>query len=154
MLRYYVYTLSDPRNGEIFYVGKGCGNRVLEHERQAKRGIQSPKCDRIREILASGNEVCRAKVGLFSAERDAYAFEAELIALLPGLTNGGRVGYVDLLPLRAFIGILSAKQRVIEDPARPWASALSRAVADRADELLALLSIRINAIPAGTIRQS
>ena len=27
----YVYLLTDPRNGEIFYVGKGLGNRVFAH---------------------------------------------------------------------------------------------------------------------------
>jgi hypothetical protein len=27
-LKWYVYRLVDPRNGETFYVGKGKGNRV------------------------------------------------------------------------------------------------------------------------------
>ena len=31
-LKWYVYRLIDPRNGETFYVGKGRGNRVsLSH---------------------------------------------------------------------------------------------------------------------------
>ena len=30
-LGYYVYLISDPSNGEIFYVGKGKGNRVFSH---------------------------------------------------------------------------------------------------------------------------
>ena len=30
-LGYYVYLISDPTNGEIFYVGKGKGNRVFSH---------------------------------------------------------------------------------------------------------------------------
>jgi len=28
-MKFYVYRLIDPRNGETFYVGKGKGNRVL-----------------------------------------------------------------------------------------------------------------------------
>lgn len=30
-LKYYVYRLVDPRNGQTFYVGKGCKNRVFAH---------------------------------------------------------------------------------------------------------------------------
>ena len=30
-LKRYIYLLSDPTTGEIFYVGKGKGNRVFSH---------------------------------------------------------------------------------------------------------------------------
>ena len=30
-LKYYVYRLVDPRNGQTFYVGKGKNNRVFAH---------------------------------------------------------------------------------------------------------------------------
>ena len=30
-LKYYVYRLVDPKNGQTFYVGKGCRNRVFAH---------------------------------------------------------------------------------------------------------------------------
>ena len=29
--RYYVYRLVDPRNKKTIYVGKGCGDRMLQH---------------------------------------------------------------------------------------------------------------------------
>ena len=32
---YYVYLLKDPDTHEVFYVGKGKGNRVFEHVMQA-----------------------------------------------------------------------------------------------------------------------
>ncbi len=35
-LKFYVYRLIDPRNGETFYVGKGKGNRVFSHIRAAE----------------------------------------------------------------------------------------------------------------------
>ena len=34
-LKYYVYRLIDPRTGQTFYVGKGKGNRVFEHAKNA-----------------------------------------------------------------------------------------------------------------------
>lgn len=33
---YYVYLMVDPRDKTIFYVGKGCGNRVSQHEFDAR----------------------------------------------------------------------------------------------------------------------
>lgn len=29
--KHHVYRLVDPRNGQTFYVGEGCGNRVFAH---------------------------------------------------------------------------------------------------------------------------
>ena len=34
-LDFYVYCLMDPRNNEPFYIGKGVGNRIFDHEKCA-----------------------------------------------------------------------------------------------------------------------
>jgi uncharacterized protein len=33
-LKWYVYRLIDPRNGETFYVGKGRADRVFQHAKR------------------------------------------------------------------------------------------------------------------------
>lgn len=56
----YIYALSDPRNGEIFYVGKGQDNRWYSHiksSRENKSFEPSEKIEKIREIEGSGNPV-------------------------------------------------------------------------------------------------
>lgn len=51
-LGYYVYCLVDPRDKNIFYIGKGVGNRVFAHAYDAIKNPESTdKLDHIREIL-------------------------------------------------------------------------------------------------------
>ena len=89
---YYVYALIDPRDYKIFYIGKGRGNRVFQHAKQAKYDKtvddeQSAKIAIINEIHAADKEViCQiCRWGL--DEKTAYEIEAALIDILPGLTN-------------------------------------------------------------------
>lgn len=91
-LKWYVYRLIDPRNGDTFYVGKGQGNKVFEHA----RGLQvveagdllTAKLERIREIRAAGLEVGHVihRHGL-GTQTLAYEVEAAVIDAYPGLTN-------------------------------------------------------------------
>lgn len=91
---YYIYHLIDPRSGATFYVGKGKGSRVSAHEAEAKRGVESDKCNLIREIWRHGLQVERVITKRFKDEARAYAAEAEEIRRigLDNLTNQCRGG--------------------------------------------------------------
>lgn len=59
VLRYYVYALRDPRDGRVFYVGKGIGDRINSHLREAGKDPESEraKLRTINDIEAAGLEV-------------------------------------------------------------------------------------------------
>ena len=40
---YYVYALIDPRSNEVFYIGKGTGNRIFSHEAESEKSPKSEK---------------------------------------------------------------------------------------------------------------
>jgi hypothetical protein len=91
--RFYVYVLARP-NGKPFYVGKGQGRRVYDHEREARNGHQCHKCNVIRKIWRKGGEVQRYTVFTTDDERAALDYEVSMIALygrrtLCNLTDGG-----------------------------------------------------------------
>ena len=88
-LKWYVYRLIDPRNGETFYVGKGQGNRVFDHARgivgNDDEHVADPKTHRIHEIRATGLEVGHIihRHGILT-DKIAYEVEAALIDAYPG----------------------------------------------------------------------
>lgn len=79
--RFYVYVLKYP-DGVIFYVGKGSGDRIKTHKREARGGIRSRKCDIIRQIWASGDEFRQEKIAHFDNEGLALRLEKRLIAFI------------------------------------------------------------------------
>lgn len=83
-LRYYVYLLIDPRDGQVFYVGKGIGNRVFAHARDALGvgGKDSDKLDRIRAVHAVGLPVRYELLRFGLSEREAFEVECAAIQLL------------------------------------------------------------------------
>lgn len=86
-LGHYVYLLKDPREGRVFYVGQGVGNRVFHHlacSIETQDG--SEKLDTIRQINALGMEVEHVILRHGLNEREAFEVEAAAIDLL-GMSN-------------------------------------------------------------------
>jgi hypothetical protein len=92
-LKWYVYRLIDPRNGETFYVGKGKADRIFQHAKGALKITKDEdtaglKSSRIKAILALGLDVSHV-IHRHNIENEKVAFqiEAALIDAYPGLTN-------------------------------------------------------------------
>jgi hypothetical protein len=94
---YYVYTLAYP-DGRIFYVGKGQGDRMYQHEREARQYDnqlqKSAKVRVIREIWSAGGKVVKTKVFETKNEEEANQYEKQFIAqcdphTLTNRTKGG-----------------------------------------------------------------
>lgn len=83
-LGYYVYCLVDPRDRKIFYIGKGCGDRVYAHACNALEDYEAStdKIDKIREIIDAGYTVRHYIIRHKLSEEDAFTVESVLIDLL------------------------------------------------------------------------
>lgn len=91
-LGYYVYALTDPRDGRIFYIGKGKGNRLFQHIRDASSSYgddSSLKLDIIREIVAAGLGPGYYIIRHNLSEEEAFLVESTLIDVLtyPGFNT-------------------------------------------------------------------
>ena len=86
----YVYALKDPQSGEIFYVGKGTGNRVFAHAAATSPDLsETEKISRIRAIHAAGLEVRYEILRHGMTDDQAFEVESALIDFigLEGLAN-------------------------------------------------------------------
>jgi hypothetical protein len=80
---YYVYLLIDPQSDQIFYVGKGTGNRVFMHLNEALLDeTENTKLDRIRLIRQRNQDVRHIIHRHGLTEEEAFHVEAALIDLL------------------------------------------------------------------------
>ena len=91
---YYVYLITDSRNGEIFYVGKGKGQRHAAHLREwrSDRFANTDKCARIGEVITAGGKIIAYCFAGGLSEVDAFAIERQLIHKIgiDRLTNAAR----------------------------------------------------------------
>ena len=82
-LKCYVYTLVDPRDSQIFYVGKGSGNRVYQHAQAAlEDDSKCLKLSTIREIQELGLDVKYYIIRHNLSDKEAYLVESSIIDLL------------------------------------------------------------------------
>lgn len=89
-LGYYVYGLIDPRNARYFYIGKGKGNRVFNHIKEAKNSnTDKDKIRMIKEIQDSGLEVIHIIIRHGLSDEEAKLLEAVFINFIgiESLTN-------------------------------------------------------------------
>jgi hypothetical protein len=119
-IKYYVYLYIDPRNEQIFYVGKGRGNRAFSH---LKEKSKSEKNLRISDIQKDGLQPkIEILVHGLEDESTARKIEASIIDLLgiDNLTNiqsgyeSREFGRMSTEQLRALYG---AKKVIIRESA-------------------------------------
>lgn len=119
-LRYYVYVYVDPRDDQIFYVGKGCRGRALAHLDEEQ---ECEKTRRIAELKAAGLAP-RIEILAHGMEHEETALRVEAAAidiLRPGqnLTNrarGHRAIQFGRAPLSELDAIYGAKPITIVEP--------------------------------------
>jgi hypothetical protein len=96
-LKHYVYLYRDPDTGDIFYVGRGQGNRAFDHLKDAG---ETRKAEVIRRLAFSGKspviEILRSRM----SKNEAKLVEAAVIDLLglKQLTNNMRGNHEGTMP--------------------------------------------------------
>lgn len=85
-MKYYIYQLIDPRSNNVFYVGKGTGNRAYAHNKFKDGNNNYYKDSIIKELHKQQLEPIVVIVEHFASEQDAYDYEDKLIATI-GIDN-------------------------------------------------------------------
>lgn len=80
--RFYVYCLTDLKKDKILYIGKGCGNRIFEHEWVASRSqdpVSGEIIDRKLKAISKCKKLGRYIISYHLTEVEAQAAETTLI---------------------------------------------------------------------------
>jgi hypothetical protein len=98
---------------------------ALVHEAEARAGVQSQKCEIIREIWARGQQVTKVKLAFFDDEIEALKYEASLIYSLDGPANivQGRKRLEDILLLQEDATYFGASIRQVGEDGEEFYSA-------------------------------
>ncbi len=88
---FYVYVLRNPKDGRIFYVGKGKGKRLCDHflDAIANKTISGDRLEEIRQLLGVGhkpNEIGRI-IARIHSESLAFMLESFYIKFIIGFRN-------------------------------------------------------------------
>lgn len=89
--KFYVYVLRDPKNGEIFYVGKGVGARLCQHFQEARSSKESCRIERLNRLRRLLREFNSKDIGRVVARVDnealAYTLESFYIKFAVGFRS-------------------------------------------------------------------
>ena len=112
ILKSYVYVYIDPRNGKLFYIGKGNGNRLFAH---LKDQSDKEKVARIAEIRNSGKEPRIEILRYGLSDSEAHLVEAASIDLigkakLTNLKSGEHKDSFGRITSQRVITMLTAKK--------------------------------------------
>jgi hypothetical protein len=123
-MSFYIYVLCKP-NDTPFYVGKGSGGRIYDHDAEARKGHHCHKCNTIRKIWKHGGQVRRYFVFTTDDEQEAYQHEKELIASygrknLTNSTDGGegqtgRIGELSGKTRLTWAQVRELRRRYVEE---------------------------------------
>jgi len=123
--KYYVYHLIDPRDNSVFYVGKGSGDRLNQHSKDARKGFvqNAEKHRRIEDIHKAGLNVVELIVADNLTEDHAFIIERGMIQDMKhnGITNiaNGFMTNIEKAPEQAKAEIKMTK------PFDVWAATIS-----------------------------
>lgn len=122
-LGYYVYLLINPTTNNVFYVGKGTGNRIFNHINDAiSSPLKSDKLDIIRSIHSQGKQVKLSIIRHGLTEKEAFEVEAALIDFidigeLANIVSGHHSYDHGLMSITDVIAQYNAPHIVISEPA-------------------------------------